>query len=343
MYTHMQEVLKIVQKTGCRDIIDIGSGQGHLARYLAYHCGLNVVTVDAVGCHLMAAAKFDSEVERDIGKRVEAEAATGSIVHIESLIQPDISLEELLCRLGVSDSPLSPSTTETGLTSFILVGLHTCGDLGPTLLRLFSQSQRLAGVLSVGCCYMKLSCCPGEPGVPPGDPSHGGRGKRGYPMSGWVADLPSSRLSYEALEVACHSIDSYRDKISDDSHHVKVHCHRAVVETVLRKYGLRRSQVKISRRISRLPFTEYATAVLEGLIIPLTELERDREELLAMAEEWREVAVFFMLRLSLAPCVESLVVCDRLLFLSEQGFDVQLKAVFEPTISPRNLLVLSLK
>ncbi|CAI8050587.1 Protein RRNAD1, partial [Geodia barretti] len=87
----------------------------------------------------------------------------------------------------------------------------------------------------------------------------------------------------------------------------------------------------------------YATAVLEGLIIPLTELERDREELLAMAEEWREVAVFFMLRLSLAPCVESLVVCDRLLFLSEQGFDVQLKAVFEPTISPRNLLVLSLK
>ena len=35
-------------------------------------------------------------------------------------------------------------------------------------------------------------------------------------MSGWVADLPSSRLSYEALEVACHSIDSYRDKISGE-------------------------------------------------------------------------------------------------------------------------------
>jgi hypothetical protein len=323
------------------EVVDLCVCQGHLARYLAYHCGLNVVTVDAVGCHLTAAAKFDSEVERGIGKKVKAEPATGSIVHIESQIQPDISLGELLCQLGVSDSP----TTETGLTSFILVGLHTCGDLGPTLLRVYSQSQRLAGVLSVGCCYMKLSCTPGDPGgPPPGDPSHGERGKRGYPMSGWVADLPSSRLSYEALEVACHSIDSYRDKISDNSHHVKVHCHRAVVETVLRKqHGLRRSQVKISRRISRLPFTEYATAVLEGLNIPLTELERDREELLAMAEEWREVAVVFMLRLSLAPCVESLVVADRLLFLSEQGFDVHLKAVFEPTISPRNLLISSLK
>ena len=28
-----------------------------------------------------------SEVERDIGKKVEAEAATGSIVHIESLVR----------------------------------------------------------------------------------------------------------------------------------------------------------------------------------------------------------------------------------------------------------------
>ena len=33
--------------------------QGHLARYLAFHYGLNVTTVEAMGCHLSAAAKFD--------------------------------------------------------------------------------------------------------------------------------------------------------------------------------------------------------------------------------------------------------------------------------------------
>lgn len=33
--------------------------QGHLARYLAFHYGLNVTTVEAIGCHLLAAAKFD--------------------------------------------------------------------------------------------------------------------------------------------------------------------------------------------------------------------------------------------------------------------------------------------
>ena len=38
-----------------------------------------------------------------------------------------------------------------------------------------------------------------------------------------------------------------------------------------------------------------------------------------MLSEWSKVAVFFMLRLLLAPCVESVVLLDRLLFLREQG------------------------
>ncbi len=36
-------------------------------------------------------------------------------------------------------------------------------------------------------------------------------------------------------------------------------------------------------------------------------------------EEWTRVAVFFMLRLTLAPCVESVLLLDRALFLTEQG------------------------
>ena len=51
-----------------------------------------------------------------------------------------------------------------------LVGLHTCGDLGPTILHTFnkvkvfcqrkfyylSQDTGAGVVVSVGCCYMKL-------------------------------------------------------------------------------------------------------------------------------------------------------------------------------------------
>ena len=37
-----------------------------------------------------------------------------------------------------------------------ILGLHTCGDLGPILIRLFCQNPSAKFLQSVGCCYMKL-------------------------------------------------------------------------------------------------------------------------------------------------------------------------------------------
>ncbi len=45
----------------------------------------------------------------------------------------------------------------------------------------------------------------------------------------------------------------------------------------------------------------------------------DVEALGELVGEWEKVTVFFLLRLALAPCVESLVLLDRVLFLQEQG------------------------
>ena len=81
---------------------------------------------------------------------------------------------------------------------FILVGLHTCGDLAPTILRAFTQSGCVVGVASVGCCYMKLT--------------DEGSGVLGYPMSECGRRLGCG-LSYEAREVACHSNEMYREKL----------------------------------------------------------------------------------------------------------------------------------
>ena len=47
----------------------------------------------------------------------------------------------------------------------VLAGLHACGDLTPTLLRVFVNCPAVSALVSVGCCYMKLSmyrwvgCC----------------------------------------------------------------------------------------------------------------------------------------------------------------------------------------
>ena len=39
----------------------------------------------------------------------------------------------------------------------MLTGLHACGDLTPTILRVFARCSDIHGVVSVGCCYMKMS------------------------------------------------------------------------------------------------------------------------------------------------------------------------------------------
>ena len=49
-------------------------------------------------------------------------------------------------------------------------------------------------------------------------------------------------------------------------------------------------------------------------------VETGSESIEALLYQWKEVAVFFMLRLVLAPCVETALMLDRLLFLMEQGY-----------------------
>ncbi|XP_034529789.1 methyltransferase-like protein 25 isoform X2 [Notolabrus celidotus] len=43
------------------------------------------------------------------------------------------------------------------LEDAVMVGLHTCGDLAPSTLRMFVAKAELAAVCSVGCCYHLLS------------------------------------------------------------------------------------------------------------------------------------------------------------------------------------------
>ena len=38
-----------------------------------------------------------------------------------------------------------------------MIGLHCCGDLTPSMLRIFSNSEEVRGLVVVGCCYNHLS------------------------------------------------------------------------------------------------------------------------------------------------------------------------------------------
>ena len=66
-------------------------------------------------------------------------------------------------------------------------------------------------------------------------------------------------------------------------------------------------------------YFRYAQILLQSVGLPLLTAEDLRVLCLLVDTQWENVAKYFMLRLALAPCVESLILLDRVQFLKEQG------------------------
>ena len=56
-----------------------------------------------------------------------------------------------------------------------------------------------------------------------------------------------------------------------------------------------------------------------------------------------QVALFWVLRSQLAEPIESLLLLDRAAYLTEQGFDVDIVPLFDPTVSPRNCAIIAVR
>lgn len=79
-------------------------------------------------------------------------------------------------------------------TKLLLTGLHACGDLSTTLFREFVNDKAVTCLLSVSCCYMKLT-------------------ENGYPMSAFVAGVDGHELNYKTREISCHALENYHKKL----------------------------------------------------------------------------------------------------------------------------------
>jgi hypothetical protein len=63
-----------------------------------------------------------------------------------------------------------------------MIGLHCCGDLTPSMLRIASDSKLVRGIVAVSCCYNRLS-------IPAEFPLRDG-GENTIPLRGGVSEIP---------------------------------------------------------------------------------------------------------------------------------------------------------
>ncbi|XP_013910877.1 PREDICTED: protein RRNAD1 [Thamnophis sirtalis] len=370
-----QVLERLSQLTGCPQVVDVGAGQGHLARFLAFGLRLSVTAVEGDARLVTQAARFDRalalELEKEQARRQAPDAPpVQGPSHVVGWVTPDTRWPEFVELLrsgkvagggspwaattcqprepcepgergagkggadcGGGDRPESleqnPPTHLQGQLPqgpLLLTGLHACGDLSATLLRLFVACPHMVGITSVSCCYMKLST---------------GKGDRpGYPLSDWVAALPGHQLSYKAREGACHAMEDYLLRLEHDSPSLKTHCYRARLETLIRAIDptKKRLGVQAIPKAHQMTFEQYARQGLERVgMSPRGPLEP------ASPAQQRQVVVFFSLAHLLAPLVETLILLDRMIYLQEQGFPCALVPLFDPALSARNLVLVAAK
>ncbi|XP_058863521.1 methyltransferase-like protein 25B isoform X2 [Acipenser ruthenus] len=364
-------VKRMCDLTSCQNVVDVGSGQGHLTRFLSLGLGLSVTGVEANPALVSMATKLDRELRSvALKERARAGAKTGVAPdgpcdplprHVAGWVNPGASWEEFVTLLqqpmGISDSRDGPPESHgtNSQEGFVLTGLHACGDLSATLLRHFARCPQAVAITSVACCYMKLTTLsnPAPPGLqaPPlprpggGDCAEGAGPVFGYPMSSWVQGLPGHELSCKAREAACHALESYAERLRGERGELQSHCYRAVLETLVRRAqpSLKRAGIQTIKKAHLLSFAEYARLGLQRLELP-TDWPLDWvPSLEALLAQQGRVVAYFCLVLLLAPAVESLVLLDRMLYLSQEGLDCELLPLFSPTLSPRNLVLVAVK
>ncbi|KAM5174062.1 putative methyltransferase-like protein 25 isoform 1-T1 [Callospermophilus lateralis] len=225
------------------------------------------------------------------------------------------------------------------LEECLMVGLHTCGDLASNTLRIFASNSEIKGVCSVGCCYHLLSEefenehkeCTQE--------------KWGFPMCHYLKEERwccgrNARMS------ACLALErvALGQGLPTESLF-----YRAVLQDIIKDcYGITKCEQHIGKIYSKCSsFLDYVRKSLKKL--GLDESKLPEKIIMDYFEKYKprmdELEAFNMLKVFLAPCIETLILLDRLCYLKEQE-DIAWSALvklFDPVKSPRCYAVIALK
>lgn len=132
--------------------MDVGAGQGHLSRSLAFHHGLRVVSLDAVAPLTASAHQRTQRLCRLRRCAAHAEAPAPPVALTARFVW---GTEEGAAALTLALAhALPPPATPRRI---LLVGLHACGDLTPAILRTFAACPCACAVVAVGCCHNLLT------------------------------------------------------------------------------------------------------------------------------------------------------------------------------------------
>ncbi|CAH1799394.1 unnamed protein product [Owenia fusiformis] len=262
--------------------------------------------------------------------------AINSVQHAPTKTASNASLSYHIPQSSIND--IQHAATDVALT-----GLHTCGNLATSMLKLFVANQSARTVCNVGCCYHHLDeqfvISPFSKDGETHDPS-----KAGFPMSAFLREQ-CIRLGRNARMTACQAIDRIS---AEQKTPQKSLFWRALLQVILSDLTAeKRDDWHVGKVASKCSdFSEYVIKSCKKLGIDSTKLTPTAIEGYVNKYKDQEAKLnsFFLLKAALGPVIEGYILLDRLLYLMEHKINVvHLVQLFDPVTSPRCYAIIGIK
>lgn len=227
---------------------------------------------------------------------------------------------------------------------FCLSGLHTCGNLAASCLDIYAANPNIRCICNVGCCYHLLieefksnTFFANQYSVDEQPDSN-----YGFPMSSYLRER-KFYLDRNARMLAAQSLER---TVATKELPNKSLFYRALFETLIIKHNNKlKDCVQVGRIKKCGTFSDYVEkcAKRSGLNFDYNEDELN-QMLDAYGDDCDRLNVFYLMRMTFAPILETIILLDRLLYLKEAGLDQSyLVKLFDPVVSPRCFAIVSLK
>ncbi|KAJ1971623.1 hypothetical protein H4R35_005154 [Dimargaris xerosporica] len=339
-------VSKVARKSEAHLIADVGAGQGYLSRALVYQYHHAVLAIDGDDGQTRGAQQWQTST----AKRVHS-ASSRNTLPLAPKVPGSVQmayLQHVTCRIDSTNLPTvgqlvanaqakiasvdNNCALELALPSqWVVCGLHACGNLSVAMLQWFVETDAQA-LINVGCCYNLMKK---EHGAAP------------FPL---CLSLSSSQdlATPHFLKLACQAPMRWGDQADQSIRNFDRNFYRALLHYVMFDQGLVKASdpFPVVGRMRTNAYQDFPTYCRRAL----SRLGREcpSETTLTQYHEIHaprayRLAVVWTLRALLAPCIESLILLDRCLYLVDKGCTVSLIPLCDAVISPRNMVIIATK
>ncbi|XP_017039158.1 methyltransferase-like protein 25 [Drosophila ficusphila] len=343
-------------------IVDAGDGKGYLSSRLALQYGHKVLGIDANAANTENALSRNRKLQRawnGLTERAELQSK-GIIPKRRGKKSPTRDPQKSAPALDNYKTTSRFITTELNFGALLeynfgqllqndslnicLTGLHTCGNLAATCLQVFHAQNDCRLLCNIGCCYHLLRERYSQQEFFGNKALMDMQTDYGFPLSQYLQDR-QVHMGRNARMLAAQSIERTLD--AKELPNVTLY-YRALLEVLVCRHT---PQLKNELQVGKVrkfdSFEEYIQKCATKLEAPWLASVRD-EELHSLLQEYATekhyLDLFYLLRMSFAPILESLILLDRLLYLKELGYERSyLIDLFDPVISPRHFAIVSIK